>query len=259
MASSSEISIKGIPIREQIIGDGPPILLVHGWGASIDLLRPLALPLSRLGYQCLLVDLPGFGASDEPGRAFTIHDYAAFCIDYLDHHKLSSVNFFGHSLGGRIGLILAADYPQRIEKMVLSNSAGIRVEPAQLKRLRLQIYHMIRNGCEFIGATAAAARLRRHYNDRYGSVDFQNASPVMRQTLIEVVNQDLLAHAARVAVPTVLIWGDADKDTPPWMGQKLEQIIPDAALIVHEGAGHYAYLDFPDKTASIMHALFRVV
>ena len=56
---------------------------------------------------------------------------------------------------------------------------------------------------------------------------------------------------------TILIWGDADQDTPLWMGQKLEQTIPDAALIVHPGAGHYAYLDFPDKTAAIMDALFR--
>ena len=79
----------------------------------------------------------------------------------------------------------------------------------------------------------------------------------MRQTLINIVNQDLLDYARRVAVPTILIWGDADQDTPLWMGEKLEASIPDAALIVHAGAGHYAYLDFPDKTASIMDALYR--
>lgn len=257
MASSSEISIQGIRIREQVIGEGPPVLMAHGWGASIDLLRPLALPLSRLGYQCLMVDLPGFGKSDEPEQAFTILDYASFCIDYLNRHNLESVNYFGHSLGGRIGLILAAEHPQRIEKMALSNSAGIRQQPALLHRLRLQVYHKFRYGLESIGASAAAGRLRLLYNNRYGSPDYQNASPVMRQTLIQVVNEDLLDYAARVSVPTILVWGDADQATPLWMGRKLEGTIPDAALIVHEGAGHYAYLDFPDKTAAIMDALFR--
>lgn len=257
MASSNEISIKGIRIREQVVGEGPPVLMAHGWGASIDLLRPLALPLSQLGYQCLMVDLPGFGESDEPAQAYSIHDYASFCIDYLDHYELQSVNFFGHSLGGRIGLVLAAEQPQRIKNMALSNSAGIRVGPSALMRMRLQIYHKFRQSLESIGAAAAAARLRLLYNNRYGSADYRNASPVMRQTLIQVVNEDLLAYAARASVPTILVWGDADQDTPLWMGRKLEKTIPDAALIVHEGAGHFAYLDFPGKTAAIMDALFR--
>jgi len=257
VAGSSELSIQGIRIRERVIGEGPPVLMAHGWGASIDLMRPLALPLSRLGYQCLMLDLPGFGGSAEPEQAFTIQDYASFCIDYLNHHNLKSVNFFGHSLGGRIGLVLAAAHPQRIVKMALSNSAGIRVEPTSLQRFRLQTYHKVRRGLESIGAAAAAARLRQRYNQHYGSPDYQNASPVMRQTLIQVVNEDLLAYAARVSAPTILVWGDADLDTPLWMGRKLEKTISDAALIVHEGAGHYAYLDFPEKTAEIMDALFR--
>ena len=257
MASSSAISIRGLRIRQQIVGAGPPLLMAHGWGASIESMQPLAYPLSRLGYQCFMVDLPGFGDSDEPDRPFAIGDYASFCIDYLDRQNLQSVNYFGHSLGGRIGLILAAEYPQRITAMALSNSAGIRVEPPALTRFRLRSYRMLRQGLESIGATAASSRLRRLYSRRYGSQDYQNASPIMQQTLIQVVNEDLLAHAARVAVPTILVWGDADQDTPLWMGRKLEQTIPDAALIVHEGAGHYAYLDYPDKTAAIMDALFR--
>ena len=107
------------------------------------------------------------------------------------------------------------------------------------------------------GAGAVAERLRQLYNQRYGSSDFQSATPLMRQTLINVVNQDLLEYAERVDVPTILIWGDADQDTPLWMGKKLEKAIPDAALIVHEDASHYAYLDFPDKTAAVMDALYR--
>ncbi|MYD08453.1 MAG: alpha/beta hydrolase [Chloroflexi bacterium] len=257
MAGSSEISVQGNRIREQVIGAGPPVLMAHGWGASIELLRPLALPLSRQGYQCLMVDLPGFGESDEPATAFSIRDYAAFCIDYMNQRELPSVNYFGHSLGGRIGLILAAEHPDRIETLALSNSAGIREKPALLARMRLQLYNKFRHGLEVIGAEAAAARLRRIYNNRYGSADYQSASPIMRQTLIKVVNEDLLACAARVSAPTILIWGDADQATPLWMGRKLEETIPDAALIVHEGAGHYAYLDFPDKTAAIIDALIR--
>ena len=160
-------------------------------------------------------------------------------------------------MGGRIGLILGSEHADRIEKMVLSNCAGIKVEPAAHKRLRLRIYQNLRDGFQAIGANTVAEQLRTVYNKRYASADFQSASQVMRVTLINVVNQDLLAYAQRVSVPTILIWGDEDQETPLWMGQKLEQAIPDAALITHKTAGHYAYLDFPDKSASIMDALFR--
>lgn len=256
MAESSTIQIDGLDIRERIIGEGAPVLMIHGWGANIDLLQPLAIPLGRLGYRCHMLDLPGFGESAEPPKAFTIFDYAAFCLAYIEYHNLPSVHYFGHSLGGRIGLILGAIHSNRLQNMALSNSAGIRARAPVHKRMRLRLYQTIRDSLNAAGAKAMSDRLRYAYNRRYGSADFLSASPIMRQTLVNVVNEDLLPYAKRVAPPTVLIWGDEDRDTPLWMGKKLEQSIPDAALIVHSAAGHYAYLDFPDKTASIMHALF---
>lgn len=231
--------------------------MVHGWGASIELLAPLSLRLSQLGYCCLQIDLPGFGGSDEPNEPFTIFDYAAFCLACLDHLGINKVHYFGHSLGGRIGLILGSAHGDRIESLVLSNSAGIKIEAALRTRLRLSAYKSLRRSLENIGAKSAADSLRESYNRRFGSDDYRTASPILRQTLINVVNQDLLDHAKRVSLPTILIWGDEDEETPLWMGRKLEAAIPDAALIIHEGAGHYAYLDFPDRTASIMDALYR--
>ena len=257
MAESSSIQIGGIDICHRIVGTGAPVLLVHGWGADSSLLQPLADRLSPLGYRCHLLDLPGFGGSAEPTVPFTVFDYADFCLAYLDHHSLSSVHFFGHSLGGRIGLILGSEHSARIQKMTLSNSAGIRTQLPAHTRLRLKLYQSIRGGLDSLGAKTLSDSLRSAYSQRYASADFLNASPIMRETLINVVNQDLLDYAARVSVPTILIWGDDDQETPLWMGRKLERAIPDAALIVHETAGHYAYLDYPDKTASIMHALFQ--
>ena len=240
-----------------IVGQGEPVLLVHGWGAHIGLLQPLVSRLSPYGYRLYLFDLPGFGESAEPKKPLSIFDYARFCSDYMDYHQLPWVNYFGHSLGGRIGLALASDGSQRIRKMVLSNSAGIQTRPGLPSRLRLQLYKSIRDSLRHIGAAPLAERLAQLYTRRYGSADFQQASPVMRQTLVKIINQDLLEQARRVSVPTLLVWGDQDQETPLWMGRKLEAAIPDAALVVYEGAGHYAYLDFPDRTASIIDALFR--
>jgi pimeloyl-ACP methyl ester carboxylesterase len=72
-----------------------------------------------------------------------------------------------------------------------------------------------------------------------------------------VVNEDLLPYAARVTVPTLLFWGDQDKDTPLWQGELLEKTIPDAGLIVHKGAGHYSYLDRLADTVRVMDYFFK--
>ena len=252
-----KVVISGIEIHERIVGEGKPLLMLHGWGAHSGLLAPLVSQLRRYDYQLYMFDLPGFGESAAPPAPLSIFDYARLCISYLDYYGLARVCYFGHSLGGRIGLTLGADYSQRIEKMVLSNSAGIKTRPPFHSRLRLQFYKSLRGGLEHIGAKPLAARLAALYSQRYGSSDFQQASPVMRQTLINIINQDLLDHARRVNIPTLLVWGDRDEETPLWMGEKLEAVMPDAALVVYEGAAHYAYLDFPEKTARIMDALFR--
>ena len=256
MATIQQSTVKGIKIREAIVGSGDPVLMIHGWGADVSLLQPLAQHLAKQDYQLFMPELPGFGSSAKPTTAFSIFDYADFCKAYLDARGLERVYYFGHSLGGRIGLIMGSEHSARINKMVLSNSAGLRAKPSLSSDMRIRLYRGIRNSLEHMGAKAVAENLRQSYNRRYGSADFLSACPIMRETLVKVVNQDLLAYARRVQVPTILIWGDRDQVTPHWMGQKLEAAIPDAALIVHAGAGHYAYLDFPEKTASIMHALF---
>ncbi len=259
MDSTRRIVVNGVEIRERVIGKGAPLLLIHGWGANLELMMPLAHHLKQLDYQLFMLDLPGFGESAEPPVPFTIFDYAAFCVAYLDSHQLERIHYFGHSLGGRIGLILASERSDRLMSMVLSNSAGIKEKQVLSNRLRLRVYQSLRDSLKRIGAEAIAEELRQRYNKRYASPDYQAASPVMRETLVNVVRQDLLPLASRVKIPTILIWGDEDTETPLWMGKKLESSIPDAALIVHEGAGHYAYLDYARRSSAIMNALYSSV
>lgn len=251
------IKLNNINIAEHIIGEGEPILFLHGWGANVGLVLPLAEKLSQSGYCCYMLDMAGFGKSDDPPEAWTVYDYAKLVIDYLDMHELERVYLFGHSFGGRLGLILASQYSHRIKKMALSDAAGIKQDTPILLKMRLNIYKGIRDTMYTVGLNSLADNLREKYNQRYGSSDFQQVSGVMRQTFINVVNEDLLPLAPQVKVSTILFWGDRDEDTPLWMGQKLEQEIPDAGLVVHKNAGHYAYLEKLADTARVMDYFFK--
>jgi len=219
--------INGLRITEAVIGEGIPLLMLHGWGAHIDLLWPLASRLAPLGYRIYMLDLPGFGASDLPPVAWSVHDYADFVLAYLAHHHLDRVHLFGHSFGGRLSLILGAEHPEKL-------------------------YKTLRDGLNRTGLTRLSDGLRLRYNARYSSTDFQAVSGVMRETFVKVVNEDLSAFAARVKPSTLLLWGDQDQDTPLWQAKILEKTIPDAGLVVFSGAGHYSYLDKLPDTIRVM-------
>ena len=255
----TRIKINNITISQAISGDenSPSILILHGWGANISLVWSLAQGIAKHGYRVFTLDMPGFGDSDDPPESWTIFDYTKFIIAYLDYHQLEKIHLFGHSFGGRIGLILGADQANRIHKMVLADSAGIRPKIPFMTQLRTRTYKSIRSVLETIGLNSLSHTLRKHYNARYGSVDFKAISGIMRETFVNVINQDLLDHASRVRVPTVLIWGENDEDTPLWMGKKLEQTIPDAGLVTYPNSGHYSYLENLSQTIRVMDALFK--
>jgi pimeloyl-ACP methyl ester carboxylesterase len=101
---------------------------------------------------------------------------------------------------------------------------------------------VVRGSLETLRLDGWRARLQDMYNRRYASADYLAAGP-LRDTFLRVIEEDLTPFAQRVQAPTILIWGDQDNDTPLWQGRRLEQLIPDAALIVFTGAGHFSYLE----------------
>lgn len=251
------IQLSGIAIHQVVVGEGVPVVLLHGWGANVGLMTPLAERLAALGFGCYVPEMPGHGQSGLPPTAWSVHDYARLVAQYLDHHGLDSVLLFGHSFGGRLGLVLGAEYGQRIRKLVLADSAGVRPRPSMVGQLRLRSYRAVLNGLKGFGFSGQAERLRAWYTNQYGSADYKAASGVMRETFVKVVNEDLLPLAARIQAPTLLLWGDQDNDTPLWQGQLLEKTIPDAGLVVWEGAGHYSYLDRLTDTVQVLNHFFK--
>jgi len=249
--------INGISVAQKIAGEGQPVLLLHGWRAHIGLVWPLAEWLAASGYRVYTLDLPGFGESDKPTAAWSVQDYVHFVLAYLDYHQLDKVYLFGHSFGGRLGLVLGAEHPERIVKMALADSAGVRGKPSLSGQLRLRAFRLAQNGLRKIGMGGQAERLRAWYTQKYGSADYKAAQGVMRETFVKVVNEDLLPYAARVKPSTLLFWGDQDADTPLWQGQLLEKTIPDAGLVVWEGAGHYSYLERLADTARTLDYFFK--
>lgn len=232
-------SLQGITTRYLVIGEGVDVILLHGWGANIPLMLPLAQQLYPLGYRIHLLDLPGFGESGLPPQAWSVHDYARHVLAYMAYQNLERVHLFGHSFGGRISIVLGAKHGIHIGKIVLCDAAGVKPRQAWYNHLLLSVYRWVKH---VLPDHPLVKQLQTAYRNRVGSADYLQAG-ALKATFLAVIDEDLLPLASKIRQPTLLVWGTADQDTPLWQAKKLEATIPNAGLVTLEGAGHYSYLD----------------
>jgi pimeloyl-ACP methyl ester carboxylesterase len=244
-----QLDIQGISTRCRTVGKGPAVLVLHGWGASIEAIGSIVNALAPL---CTVhaVDLPGFGRSGMPPQPWGVEDYSDWTRALLDGLGLERVSIVGHSHGARTAIHLAAHHPERVDKLVLVDAAGIRA-PRTLRWYR----------------RVAMAKLAKHVLNRFGSPgralsgrlvgrtasgDYSATDQALRPTFNRLVSADLTPLLPDVRASTLLIWGENDEDTPLRDGETMERLIPDAGLVVFEGAGHFAYADQPQRFARVV-------
>ena len=207
----------------QRAGQGDGVILLHGWGQDLRMMRLIQNEL-KSHYRVINLDLPGFGQSEEPDQPWGIEQYAQFIHALAAHEQMEAPILIAHSFGARIAIRYAAMYP--VKKMVLSGAAGIRA-PLSWQRRASQGWHKLKKKLGMRGSA--------------GSVDYQKASPRMKQVLVRVVNEDLSPYLRQIECPVLLVWGSEDRETPLWMGRKMEHDIPNARMIVYRGEDHFAY------------------
>jgi pimeloyl-ACP methyl ester carboxylesterase len=237
------LQIDGLSVRSQVGGQGPHVLLLHGWGGAIESFAPVLDDLHR-SYTVAAFDLPGFGKSGLPPTTWGSADYARLTLRIMDRLKLDRPHLIGHSFGGQVSIQLAASAPERVGNLVLVCSAGIQTCPAlaiRLKRTAARLGKRLAAHGGWIGEKLRAAIYRQ-----VQSQDYAMAGP-LRPTLVRVITEDLTPLLPLIQSKTLLVWGAQDRDVPLAAAQVMARLIPAAQLVVFENAGHFAYLDQFDR------------
>jgi pimeloyl-ACP methyl ester carboxylesterase len=250
--ASSTVAAGGQETRLFVAGDGDPVVVLHGWGGRIESMAPV-LACLRDRWKVVALDLPGFGRSPPPAGVWGTGDYAAYVEDVLAEAGVTSAHFVGHSFGAKTALYLAASRQALVRKLVLVGSSGLRSAPSMNVRLK----RMAGSAARVAGGLGPPGRaLRQAIHDRIASDDYKNAGP-MRPILVKVVNENLSELLPQVDAPTLLVWGTEDDAVPVAHARAMERGIPDAGLVLFEGAGHFAYLDEPDRFCAIVRHFFE--
>lgn len=223
---------------------------MHGWGCDHSIWEGAASHLKEAGFRVTALDFPGFGTCAEPPAPWGMEEYTVWFEEFLTARGIVNPVLVGHSFGGRVALVFAARNPTR--KVVLVDAAGVKPRRSAGYYIKVWTFKVLKRTAPFLLGRAKAQELIERRRARAGSADYNAASPVMRGTLSRVVNEDLRRHMPHITAPTLLIWGGNDTATPLRDARIMERLIPDAGLVVFDGAGHYSFLERPAQFAAIL-------
>lgn len=241
-------SYEGAGMNYEAFGSGDRVLvLLHGWGGSTESWIPVTRDFQK-DFRVIAVDFPGFGKSPEPAVGWSVDEYARLTAAFLRSLNAKKLYLIAHSFGGRVALAVNRDDPVLIHKQILTGCAGLPPKKSEKEKLSVRAVHMVSALADnrltrAVAGDKAIDKARDKMRNVFGSSDYKNASPLMKETFQKVIAQDLTDCLGRVKASTLLVWGENDTATPIWMGREMEKSIRDAGLVVFEGAGHYAYLE----------------
>jgi pimeloyl-ACP methyl ester carboxylesterase len=266
------IQIHGKPVTFHMMGEGPPILLVHGITSSSRTWKRI-MPRLAETHTVIAPDLLGHGRSAKPKGDYSLGAYASGIRDLLVALEIPRSTVVGHSLGGGIAMQFAYQFPERMGRMVLVNSGGIgrEVNPilraAALPGAELVLPFMfsptlhdaalkVRNAIGRIGLQPNADI--DGVSEGFASLTEADARRAFLNTVRSVIDvggqkvsaSDRLYLAADV--PTMIVWGEKDRIIPVEHASAAHEMMPGSRLELFPDAGHFPFNDDPDRFVTLM-------
>jgi pimeloyl-ACP methyl ester carboxylesterase len=251
-------------------GKGPPLLLIHGFGASTYTWRHVAPELAK-SYRVIAVDLKGFGQSDKPfdGR-YSVYDQAELLAQLIEDKDLRDLTLVGHSFGGGVALLLALEANQRLDGRItwlvlldsiaypqnipvffrlldvpLVSQLGVRMVPPLVQtRVALQIAYFDDSKIDPEEIELYAAPLKTAAGKH-----------AIIHSARQIVPEDIESLSERyktIELPTLILWCDHDRIVPLEVGIKLRRTLPNSTLRLIEDCGHMPQEEQPASTLALI-------
>lgn len=261
--------VDGVRVHYQEAGDpkAPALVLIHGFASSTLVWSKVFLRLAEAGFRVIAVDMLGFGYSGKPRNGeYTIAGQASLLVGLLDRLQINRATLVGSSYGGAVSATCALDYPQRIDKLVLIGTVNNN-RPLGYKLMRVFSSPVFGDVVSplLIGSRRLLRRRMKRVYDRHEwvlderRVDARHlplrASGTQRAIIRTVRAWDaerISREAHLITQPTLLLWGENDREIPLADGERLHELIPGSRLIVFLNCGHLPHEEYPEEFTGVV-------
>ncbi len=243
------VLIDNLKINYEEEGKGEPLVLLHGWKNDLEIWNPIVSFLNN--YRIIRLDLPGFGKSDFTSEVWDISDYAKFLNKFLEKLEISKTTLIGHSFGGRIAIKFSVLYPDKILKLVLVDSGGIRLKSFR-RFLAFILAKLGKIVWLFPLVRLKKDELRQKFYRAIKANDYLESNLILKKTFLKIIAEDLRDEAKKINLPTLIIWGEKDLITSPKEGRLLANSIKNSRLVLIKDAGHWPFIE---KTQDFLNIL----
>lgn len=202
-------------------------VFLHGWGTDSSNFDFCTQGLKE--QRNILIDFPPFGKSQKKLRNWTLFTYANMVICLCEKLNIKKYNIIGHSFGGRVSIIMSVINKEKINKLVLVDSAGMK--PRRKISYYVKIYKY---------------KLRKKFGlstEKYGSSDYKLLDEDMKKIFTSIVNEHLEDYLKEINAKTLIVFGEKDDVTPIYMAKKLFKGIKDSQLYLIKNTGHFSFLE----------------
>ncbi|HZH70180.1 MAG TPA: alpha/beta hydrolase [Flavobacteriaceae bacterium] len=232
------------------LGEGKPIIVLHGLMGGLSNFDGVANFFSAKGYRILIPVLPIYTM---PLLQTTVKTISLYVRDFIKHKKLGKAILLGNSLGGHIALLSAKLFPEYVEALVITGSSGLYESAMGDSYPKRGDYEYIRQKAENVFYDPKVAT-KEIVDEVFDVVNDRNK--VIRTLAIakSAIRHNMAKDLPKMKIPTCIIWGKNDNVTPPNVAEEFHQLLPDSDLYWIDKCGHAAMMEHPDTFNELLDA-----
>lgn len=226
------------------------MIWLHGWARRGQDFAPAATELAQRGVASVALDLPGFGASPAPEVPGGARLYAELVLPALQEIGNGPFVLVGHSFGGTVACVVAAQHPELVRSLVLTGAPLLRSPSSKSSPMAYRVLRWLH------GRGAVSDKRMEFARQRYGSRDYRSATGLMRDVLVISVNESYEDELVRLEVPVTLLWGEEDREVPLDVATRASALLNTThTLQALHGIGHLLPSEAPGDLANVVGAL----
>ena len=258
--NSQFLELRGIPVHYRINGEGDPLVLIHGTGASLHTWEEWTKILEK-DFKVISLDMPAFGLTGpNPERVYSLEFYADFLNEFLGKIGVENCALAGNSLGGAIAWRFSTMFPEKINSLILVDAGGYPSDKDPPLAFQLAQNKLLSN---FLLTVTPKSLFKKSLKDVYHNKALATEKLIdryydlylregNRQAFVDRVNSIHYVDPSEiknVKAPTLIMWGKTDAWIPVENAYKFEKDIKGSVLKIYENAGHVPMEELPNETA----------